>query len=179
MAVTGQDKSIFRCSYTRAGRRFAERQARGFLGHGPQKYTEIVNSCPLPGIRERTTTFVACHHPFSTPFLLPNIFTKLIFQSSSGLLLNHDNGFLLLRGAHPPSLGIPAHADLCDLLQACGDVLTKKKLDAHHRQCQGSSFTCLDCMTHFRGTDFRSHTVRMFRRTTYNRCVSHELQVGN
>ncbi|KAM0794353.1 hypothetical protein BDR22DRAFT_876219 [Usnea florida] len=42
--------------------------------------------------------------------------------------------------------------------EACGDVLTKKKLDSHHRQCQGSSFTCLDCMTHFRGTDFRTHT---------------------
>ncbi|KAL8670652.1 MAG: hypothetical protein Q9168_004814 [Polycauliona sp. 1 TL-2023] len=40
----------------------------------------------------------------------------------------------------------------------CGDVLTKKKLDQHHRQCRGSSFTCLDCMVHFRGTDYRSHT---------------------
>ena len=50
----------------------------------------------------------------------------------------------------------------CDVLQACGDVLTKKKLDAHHRQCQRASFTCLDCMTHFRGTDYKSHTVREY-----------------
>ncbi len=55
---------------------------------------------------------------------------------------------------------LTVHANVCEIWQACGDVLTKKKLDAHHRQCQGSSFTCIDCMTHFRGTDFRSHTVR-------------------
>ncbi|KAK4696839.1 cell growth-regulating nucleolar protein, partial [Lecanoromycetidae sp. Uapishka_2] len=47
---------------------------------------------------------------------------------------------------------------MVSLSQNCGDVLTKKKLDPHHRQCQGSSFTCLDCMTHFRGTDYRTHT---------------------
>ncbi|KAK4992671.1 hypothetical protein LTR50_001005 [Elasticomyces elasticus] len=40
----------------------------------------------------------------------------------------------------------------------CGDVLTKKKLDPHRNQCYGASFTCLDCMVHFRGTDYRAHT---------------------
>lgn len=46
------------------------------------------------------------------------------------------------------------------LTQSCGDVLTKKKLDAHRGQCRGASFTCLDCMTHFRGIDYKAHTVR-------------------
>ncbi|KAL2049144.1 hypothetical protein ABVK25_010573 [Lepraria finkii] len=42
--------------------------------------------------------------------------------------------------------------------EGCGNILTKKKLDGHHRQCRGSSFTCLDCMTHFGGTEYRVHT---------------------
>lgn len=42
--------------------------------------------------------------------------------------------------------------------EGCGDVLTKKKLDPHRNQCRGASFTCLDCMTWFHGTDYRSHT---------------------
>ncbi|KAK2629043.1 hypothetical protein QTJ16_002146 [Diplocarpon rosae] len=40
----------------------------------------------------------------------------------------------------------------------CGDVLTKKKLDSHRSQCYGASFTCLDCMVHFHGTEYRAHT---------------------
>ncbi|WPG99009.1 Hypothetical protein R9X50_00181100 [Acrodontium crateriforme] len=40
----------------------------------------------------------------------------------------------------------------------CGDVLTKKKLDPHRNQCRGATFTCLDCMVHFYGTDYRAHT---------------------
>ncbi|KAF2280876.1 uncharacterized protein EI97DRAFT_389005 [Westerdykella ornata] len=40
----------------------------------------------------------------------------------------------------------------------CGDVLTKKKLDPHRNQCYGASYTCLDCMVHFQGTSYRSHT---------------------
>jgi cell growth-regulating nucleolar protein len=36
--------------------------------------------------------------------------------------------------------------------------LTKKKLDPHRNQCYGASFTCIDCMVHFQGTDYRSHT---------------------
>ncbi|KAK5017484.1 hypothetical protein LTR60_001916, partial [Cryomyces antarcticus] len=43
-------------------------------------------------------------------------------------------------------------------IQNCGDVLTKKKLDPHRNQCYGASYTCLDCMVHFQGTDYRSHT---------------------
>lgn len=43
--------------------------------------------------------------------------------------------------------------------QACGDILTKKKLDPHRNQCRGASFTCIDCMVHFQGTQYRSHTV--------------------
>ncbi|MCJ1319443.1 hypothetical protein MMC15_004779 [Xylographa vitiligo] len=42
--------------------------------------------------------------------------------------------------------------------QSCGDVLTKKKLDSHRGQCRGASFTCLDCMTHFHGSDYKAHT---------------------
>ena len=48
-------------------------------------------------------------------------------------------------------------------MQNCGDVLTKKKLDAHRGQCRGASFTCLDCMIHFHGTEYKSHTVRLER----------------
>ncbi|KAF2185141.1 hypothetical protein K469DRAFT_577686 [Zopfia rhizophila CBS 207.26] len=40
----------------------------------------------------------------------------------------------------------------------CGDVLTKKKLDGHRNQCRGASFTCLDCMVHFQGVEYRAHT---------------------
>ncbi|KAF2810178.1 uncharacterized protein BDZ99DRAFT_306882 [Mytilinidion resinicola] len=40
----------------------------------------------------------------------------------------------------------------------CGDVLTKKKLDPHRNQCRGASFTCIDCMVHFYGTEYRAHT---------------------
>lgn len=43
-------------------------------------------------------------------------------------------------------------------IQNCGDVLTKKKLDGHRNQCRGASFTCLDCMVHFQGFDYKSHT---------------------
>lgn len=46
-------------------------------------------------------------------------------------------------------------------MQGCGDVLTKKSLDKHRNQCRGASFTCLDCMVHFHGTEYRSHTSCM------------------
>ncbi|EUC36813.1 hypothetical protein COCCADRAFT_87117 [Bipolaris zeicola 26-R-13] len=42
--------------------------------------------------------------------------------------------------------------------EGCGDVLTKKKLDGHRNQCYGATFTCLDCMVHFPGTSYKSHT---------------------
>ncbi|KAF2422585.1 hypothetical protein EJ08DRAFT_640730 [Tothia fuscella] len=41
---------------------------------------------------------------------------------------------------------------------ACGDVLTKKKLDPHRNQCRGAQYTCLDCMVDFHGVDYRTHT---------------------
>lgn len=40
-------------------------------------------------------------------------------------------------------------------------MLTKKSLDKHRNQCRGASFTCLDCMVWFHGTDYRSHTSCM------------------
>ncbi|KAL2270922.1 hypothetical protein VTJ83DRAFT_293 [Remersonia thermophila] len=42
--------------------------------------------------------------------------------------------------------------------EACGDVLTKKKLDPHRNRCYGATFTCIDCMTYFPGTQYRAHT---------------------
>jgi len=42
--------------------------------------------------------------------------------------------------------------------EACGDVLTKKKLDPHRNQCRGAVFTCIDCMTTFQGRSYSSHT---------------------
>lgn len=42
--------------------------------------------------------------------------------------------------------------------EGCGDVLTKKKLDGHRNQCRGATFTCLDCMVHFWGTEYKAHT---------------------
>lgn len=45
--------------------------------------------------------------------------------------------------------------------EACGDVLTKKKLDPHRNRCSGATFTCIDCMVHFPGTQYRSHTSCM------------------
>ena len=51
--------------------------------------------------------------------------------------------------------------------QNCGDVLTKKKLDPHRNQCRGASFTCLDCMVHFWGTEYRAHTSCMSEAQKY------------
>ncbi|KAF2749618.1 hypothetical protein M011DRAFT_397486 [Sporormia fimetaria CBS 119925] len=45
--------------------------------------------------------------------------------------------------------------------EGCGDVLTKKKLDPHRNRCYGATFTCIDCMVHFQGTSYRSHTSCM------------------
>lgn len=42
--------------------------------------------------------------------------------------------------------------------EACNNVLTKKKLDPHRNKCRDASFTCLDCMVHFQGTEYRAHT---------------------
>ncbi|KAI9890031.1 MAG: hypothetical protein M1814_004547 [Vezdaea aestivalis] len=44
--------------------------------------------------------------------------------------------------------------------EACGDVLTKKKLDVHrNNRCRDAIFTCLDCMKTFADTEYRSHTT--------------------
>ncbi|KAJ6145515.1 hypothetical protein N7470_009410 [Penicillium chermesinum] len=51
--------------------------------------------------------------------------------------------------------------------EGCGDVLTKKKLDPHRGQCRGASFTCIDCMVHFNGTEYRSHTSCMSEAQKY------------
>ncbi|OJJ42908.1 hypothetical protein ASPZODRAFT_154890 [Penicilliopsis zonata CBS 506.65] len=51
--------------------------------------------------------------------------------------------------------------------EACGDVLTKKKLDPHRNQCRGASFTCIDCMVHFQGTHYRAHTSCMSEEQKY------------
>ncbi|KAL4893291.1 hypothetical protein BDV59DRAFT_29257 [Aspergillus ambiguus] len=51
--------------------------------------------------------------------------------------------------------------------EACGDILTKKKLDPHRNQCRGASFTCIDCMVHFQGTSYRSHTSCMTEAQKY------------
>ncbi|KAJ5355998.1 Zinc finger C2H2 LYAR-type [Penicillium concentricum] len=51
--------------------------------------------------------------------------------------------------------------------EACGDVLTKKKLDPHRGQCRGASFTCIDCMVHFYGMEYRAHTSCMSEAQKY------------
>ncbi|WEW56785.1 hypothetical protein PRK78_002239 [Emydomyces testavorans] len=51
--------------------------------------------------------------------------------------------------------------------EACGDVFTKKKLDPHRSQCRGATFSCLDCMVHFQGTEYRSHTTCMSEAQKY------------
>ncbi|KAJ5247272.1 hypothetical protein N7468_002255 [Penicillium chermesinum] len=52
--------------------------------------------------------------------------------------------------------------------EGCGDVLTKKKLDPHRGQCRGASFTCIDCMVHFNGTEYRSHTKNRTKKKNQN-----------
>ena len=100
-----------------------------------------------------------------------------LFRLSSSLvptLINHCDGVLFLRGTNalPSPLSLPtiplvghgcsfgSTTNMAVLAQSCGDVLTKKKLDSHRGQCRGASFTCLDCMTHFHGSDYKAHTVR-------------------
>uniref|UniRef100_A0A8H7TNY6 Zinc finger C2H2 LYAR-type domain-containing protein n=1 Tax=Bionectria ochroleuca TaxID=29856 RepID=A0A8H7TNY6_BIOOC len=51
--------------------------------------------------------------------------------------------------------------------ESCGDILTKKKLDPHRNRCHGATFTCIDCMVHFFGTDYRSHTSCMTEEQKY------------
>ncbi|KAF9883987.1 hypothetical protein FE257_002428 [Aspergillus nanangensis] len=58
--------------------------------------------------------------------------------------------------------------------EACGDILTKKKLDPHRNQCRGASFTCIDCMVHFQGASYRSHTSCMTEAQKYEGALYRE-----
>ncbi|KAM5473416.1 hypothetical protein MauCBS54593_002211 [Microsporum audouinii] len=63
--------------------------------------------------------------------------------------------------------------------EGCGDVLTKKKLDPHRGQCRGASFSCLDCMVHFQGTEYRSHTSCMTEAQKYQGALYKEKPAKN
>lgn len=64
--------------------------------------------------------------------------------------------------------------------EACGDVLTKKKLDPHRGRCRGASFTCIDCMVHFQGNEYKSHTSCMTEAQKYEGALYKEKpQKGN
>ena len=56
----------------------------------------------------------------------------------------------------------------------CGDIVTKKKLDSHCNRCRGASFTCLDCMVDFHGTDYRLHTSCMTEDQKYQGALYRE-----
>ncbi|KAL3478182.1 hypothetical protein BJX99DRAFT_245696 [Aspergillus californicus] len=63
--------------------------------------------------------------------------------------------------------------------EGCGDILTKKKLDPHRNQCRGATFTCIDCMVHFQGTAYRSHTSCMTEAQKYQGALYKEKQTKN
>ncbi|OJJ66755.1 hypothetical protein ASPBRDRAFT_48703 [Aspergillus brasiliensis CBS 101740] len=63
--------------------------------------------------------------------------------------------------------------------EACGDILTKKKLDPHRNQCRGASYTCIDCMVHFQGTQYRSHTSCMTEAQKYQGALYREKPTKN
>ncbi|KAJ5752557.1 hypothetical protein N7520_009474 [Penicillium odoratum] len=63
--------------------------------------------------------------------------------------------------------------------EGCGDVLTKKKLDPHRGQCRGATFTCIDCMVHFYGTDYRAHTSCMTEDQKYQGALYKEKPAKN
>ncbi|EXJ78656.1 hypothetical protein A1O1_09057 [Capronia coronata CBS 617.96] len=58
--------------------------------------------------------------------------------------------------------------------EGCGDVLTKKKLDSHRNHCRGAVFTCIDCMTTFPGTQYRTHTSCMTEDQKYQGALYRE-----
>lgn len=45
---------------------------------------------------------------------------------------------------------------VCDV---CQETLKKAKLDAHTMRCRNAIFSCIDCYTTFKGTDYRAHTA--------------------
>ncbi|KAI1438034.1 hypothetical protein GGR50DRAFT_575366 [Xylaria sp. CBS 124048] len=51
--------------------------------------------------------------------------------------------------------------------EACGDVLTKKKLDPHRNRCRDATYTCIDCMVYFPGFEYRAHTSCMTEEQKY------------
>ncbi|KAJ5553063.1 hypothetical protein N7494_002441 [Penicillium frequentans] len=63
--------------------------------------------------------------------------------------------------------------------EGCGDVLTKKKLDPHRGQCRGATFTCIDCMVHFYGTEYRAHTSCMTEDQKYQGALYKEKPAKN
>ncbi|KAL2857868.1 hypothetical protein BJY01DRAFT_116441 [Aspergillus pseudoustus] len=63
--------------------------------------------------------------------------------------------------------------------EACGDVLTKKKLDPHRNQCRGASYTCIDCMVHFQGNSYRTHTSCMSEAQKYQGALYKEKPAKN
>ncbi|KAK4136736.1 hypothetical protein BT67DRAFT_439741 [Trichocladium antarcticum] len=58
--------------------------------------------------------------------------------------------------------------------EACGDVLTKKKLDQHRNRCRGATFTCIDCMVYFPGAEYRTHTSCMSEEQKYQGALYRE-----
>ncbi|GJC92069.1 LYAR-type C2HC zinc finger [Colletotrichum higginsianum IMI 349063] len=63
--------------------------------------------------------------------------------------------------------------------ESCGDVLTKKKLDPHRNRCRGATFTCIDCMVYFPGTEYRSHTSCMSEAQKYQGALYKEKNNNN
>lgn len=43
---------------------------------------------------------------------------------------------------------------VCDY---CQETLKKAKLDQHAQRCRQAVFSCIDCHTNFKGTDYRAH----------------------
>lgn len=43
---------------------------------------------------------------------------------------------------------------VCDY---CQETLKKAKLDQHAQRCRQSVFSCIDCHTNFKGTEYRAH----------------------
>lgn len=52
--------------------------------------------------------------------------------------------------------------------------MTKKKLDPHRNRCRGATFTCIDCMVYFPGTEYRSHTSCMTEAQKYQGALYRE-----
>ncbi|RKP18772.1 hypothetical protein ROZALSC1DRAFT_6351, partial [Rozella allomycis CSF55] len=51
--------------------------------------------------------------------------------------------------------------------ESCQETLKKGKLDQHKSRCRYASYTCVDCLVHFKGTEYRSHTTCMTEAEKY------------